>query len=183
MEIKLNLIPDYKREEIKKNKRLRFVIREGILLSFIFIFLFSGLFCFDYILKINLSLVSNSVQSGNKKESFEKVKQIDEEFEKINGAIEQVEKIQKEQLYWSEALLKLNALVPETVVINNLATKDYKLLIAGTSKDRDGLLEFKGNLEKEKCFSAVSLPLSDLVSKDNVDFQMDFNVSKECLKK
>lgn len=183
MEIKLNLIPDYRREEIKKAKSLRFAIKEGVLLVFIFIFLFGGLFCFDYILKINLNLVSNSVQSGSKKESFEKVKNMDAEFGQINEAIGQAEKIQKEQLYWSQALLKFNELVPEAVVINNLATKDYKILIAGTSKDRDGLLAFKGNLEKEKCFSAVSLPLSDLVSKDNVDFQMDFNVNKECLKK
>lgn len=183
MKIKLNLIPDYKREEINKNEHLRFVRREGLSLSFIFIFLFSGLFCFDYIIKMNLSLVSNSVQSGNKRESFGKVKKIDEEFGKINKDMEQVEKIQKDQFYWSEVLLKLNALIPEAVAINNLATKDYKILISGTSNNREGLLEFKGNLEKEKCFSAISLPLSDLVSKDNVDFQMDFNVNRECLKK
>jgi Tfp pilus assembly protein PilN len=183
MEIKLNLIPNYKREEIKKTKSLRFAMKEGIFLAFILAFLFSGMFSFERISKMNLDLVSGVSRSGNKKKSFEEVKQMEEEFGKINEAISRTEKIQKEHLYWSQVFLKLNTLIPKPVAINSLFTKNYKILIVGTSKDRDSLLEFKANLEKEECFSSISLPLSDLITKDNVDFQMDFNVGKNCLKK
>lgn len=183
MKIKLNLIPNYKREEIKKAKSLRFIIRGGFLLALVFVFIFSGLFCFDYILKVNFNLASNSVKVGSKKEAFEKVKKMDEEFFQINQAIAGIEKIQKSQLYWSQILIKFNELVPENVVISNLTNNDYKILIFGTAFDRDSLIKFRDNLEKENCFSGVSLPLSDLVAKNDIDFRIEFNIKKECLKK
>jgi Tfp pilus assembly protein PilN len=183
MKINLNLIPEYKREEVKRNKRLRLAIKGGILLLFLFLFLFGGLSSFDYISGINLKMVSGAAQSESKKESFEKVKQMEGEFGKINDFISQTEKIQREQLYWSQILLKLNPLVPGEILISDLVTKDYKILMAGTAKSRDALLQFKDNLEKEECFSAVALPLSDLVTKDDIDFQIEFNVNKSCLKK
>jgi hypothetical protein len=64
-----------------------------------------------------------------------------------------------------------------------MATKNYRVLLAGTSKTRDDLIYMKDNFSKENCFTDVSLPLSSLVSKDNVDFQIEFNIKEECIKK
>ncbi len=183
MEIRLNLIPEYKKEEIRKSKSLRFIIKEGFLLAFIFIFVFSGLFFFDYVLKINLNLVSNSAKMGSKKESFEKVKKLDDEFKKINETIVLTEKIQNSQFYWSIALMKLNDFVPGEVFISGISAKDYKITITGTSLSRDNLIDFRSRLEKESCISNIILPLSDLVTKDNSSFQLTFNLKKECLEK
>lgn len=183
MKIKLNLIPDYRKEGIKKAKRLKFTVKEGFWLAFIFIFIFSGLFCFGYILKMNFNLIAYSVQTGSKKNDYEKIKKMDNDFKQINELVSQIQKIQKNHLYWSNALLKLNRLVPETVAVDNLSTKNYKIIISGISKNRDELLKFKENLEKSDCFEAVSLPLSNLVTKENIDFQIEFSIKKDCLKK
>jgi hypothetical protein len=50
------------------------------------------------------------------------------------------------------------------------------------ANNRDNLIQFKDNLEKESCFSEINLPLSNLVEKENVEFQIDFNIKKDCLK-
>jgi len=54
--------------------------------------------------------------------------------------------------------------------------------IRGISQNRDNLILFKENLEKEDCFEDVKLPLSDLANKEKIDFQIDFLVKNECLK-
>lgn len=183
MKIKLNLIPNYRREEIKKAKKLKITIREGFWLVFIFFFVFSGLFCFQYILKINLDLASNSIQSGNKKADYDKVKKMDQDFKEINELVSQIQKIQRNQLYWSDVLMKFNEFVPEDIVIDKVSTKNYGVTVFGISENREALLAFEEKLQNSGCFDSVSLPLSNLVTKENIDFQIDFNVKKECLKK
>ena len=40
----------------------------------------------------------------------------------------------------------------------------------------------KDNFSQEGCFTDINLPLSNLVSKDNIDFQIQFNIKEECVK-
>jgi hypothetical protein len=72
-------------------------------------------------------------------------------------------------------------LTPE-ITLSNLSNKDFIIFMVGKANTRDALVSLKDRLEKEECFSDVKLPLSNLVSKDNLVFQIEFNVKEECVK-
>jgi hypothetical protein len=183
MEIKLNLIPPYRKEEIDQSKRLGLVIRIGLAIFSIFVLFFSFLFGLYKVQEITLSSIVDSQESGADTEKYQKLSSFDQEFGKINSQMSQVMLLKNDQLYWSNLFYRLSDLTTEGVEITELATKNYSISLVGKATNRESLLSFKGKLEGDGCFSSINLPLSSLVSKDNVDFQMDFNIQEECLRK
>jgi hypothetical protein len=182
MEIKINLLPPYRKEEILQGKRIRTVVKLEGLVFFVAVIFFGFLVSFAYILKLDFYSVPDDSNSKNNHDQYEKIKNYDDEFSKINLQLASAIKMKKDQLYWSILLEKLSEKTPEGIEISNLSTKNYAVFLAGKAGNRDSLLSFKGNLEKEGCFTDVNLPLSNLVSKENIDFQMDLKIKEDCIK-
>lgn len=182
MEIKLNLIPPYREKEIKKNKRFKLIIKlELIMLTFVIIFFFF-LFGLSYILDLNLEIVSRETELSQDRKQLDDIKRYDEKFSQTNKELLKVDKIKKDQLYWSNLFYKINQLIPQGIYMQNITNKDYAVFLVGKAEDREDLVNFKDSLEKDNCFSSVNLPLSDLVSKGNIDFQMDLSINENCIK-
>lgn len=183
MEIMLNLIPPSKKEEIKKNKKLKAVIKAEVILTIIVVGFFTMLLSFNYILDMGLAGEMKLNSEIEKADQFEKIKSYNEQFGQANDRIKQIALIDQSQLYWSRVFVKISQLIPPEIEIKSLLTTDYTVTITGVADTRDSLIWFKNKLENENCFSDVSLPLSDLVDKTDVGFQIIFEVKQDCLKK
>jgi hypothetical protein len=182
MEINLNLIPPYREKEIQKNKRFRLILRiELVMLMFVLIF-FSFLFSLNYILDLNFILASNDTEISKDREQYDNIRKYDREFNEVNINVAQIEKIDKDQLYWSRLFLKLSQSVIAGISIQSVATKDYSVFLIGKAESRENLISFRDSLAKDSCFSSINLPLSDLVSRGNVDFQMDLAINEDCIR-
>jgi len=181
MKIKLNLIPEYKKEEISQGVVFLKIMRWNIEFSFVYISFILILFAMGYILKLNL--LTNEIQlNPNNIAKYSEFKQYDTEIKEMNGKVEEIKKIQSGQLYWTKFFAKLNELVTDGIIIDNIATKDYRILLVGKSTNRDNLITFKEKIETDNCFADVDLPLSYLVPRENLDFQINFSLKKECLR-
>lgn len=182
MEIKLNLIPQSKKNEIARSGKLRRILRWEMSLTFILVIFFALLISLDYLLQMNLDVQASEMENGQNKTRYEKISELDEHFKEINAKVSFSESIQSDQLYWSNMFRKLNAAMPDGISVVKMANKNYKFFLAGTADTRDVLVAMKTNFSQEPCFADVNLPLSSLVSKENVDFQIEFTVKEECLK-
>lgn len=184
MEIKINLIPPYRKEEIIQTGRLKLIAKLELVSSVILvIFLFFLLFL-NYIIEINLKMVSDiNLNFGSGGGRYEKVQELEGMFKEFNSRTEDVLNLKESQLYWTELFLRLNNIVFEGVDIGSVATKNYSVFLAGKAGNRDTLIKFKEQLERDNCFYEVNLPFSNLVAKDDIDFQIDFKIKKECLRK
>jgi Tfp pilus assembly protein PilN len=181
MDIRLNLIPPGKKEIILKGRRLKSVIRLEIWMTFMLVVFGGVLLSFRYILNFGLAANQNAQQQNEKSSQYAQIAQFDRQFTQINAQISQVSGVENSQLYWSRLFDKLDAVVFPGITLSSLTTNDYAVNIGGTADNRDDLVLFKEKLGNEKCFSDVNLPLSDLVDKSNVSFQIDFNVTPSCL--
>jgi Tfp pilus assembly protein PilN len=183
MKIKLNLIPPDKKEEIKKAQKFRMIIRWELELTAIAAVFLTMLFSLNYILQLNLLVANNNFERiSNNNNQIKKIKEYDLAIKENSVKISEIEKIQNGQLHWGIFFEKLNGTVPIDVALVSVSTKDYKIFLTGKAKNRDILVAFKENLEKNDCFLDVNLPLSNLVVKEDLAFQLDFNIKKECLK-
>lgn len=182
MEIKINLIPPYKKEEIKRAQYLKLIIRMEMVLSFFVVVFFIFLLNLSHILDLNMEIVKQSAEASREKGQYEKIRRYDEQFKKINSQIMDIARIKGDQLYWSNMFLYFSQSILPGISIQNLTTKDYAVFLIGKADSRDSLIDFKEKLEKDECFSAVNLPLSNLVSKGSVDFQMDLEIKEECIR-
>jgi len=181
MKIKLNLIPPYQREEIAQNEQIKSIVRWEAEITGIIIVFFAMLISLNYVLRLNLMVASSSVGVSNR-EQYAKIEGYDAEIKDVNALLASDDKIQQGQFYWTKILVKLSNAYVKGVSIDQLATKNYTLYLVGMADNRDNLLKLKSNFENDGCFSSIDLPLSDLVSKENINFQMDLNIKTECLK-
>ncbi len=183
MEIRLNLIPPNKKVEIAKNAKLKTAIKTEIAMTIILAGLLVVLFSFKYILNIGLSGEATLTSEIETTGQFGKIKNYDNQFSAANERIKQLAAINQSQLYWSGVFEKISALIPDGITTDALSTDGYTLTISGLSDTRDNLISFKSKLENEKCFSNINLPLSNLVDKSNVAFQIVLDVDVKCLGK
>jgi len=183
MEIKINLIPPHKKEDIARAYWLRLVSKWEIEFVLLLVLLIAFLFSMNLVLKTSV-LAENNAELLTEKNN-DKYKLLEEYDNEIKVVIEQmagVKKVQANQLYWSKVLLKINENFINGIEVVSLTTKNYDMTIAGRADTRDSLIAFKDKLAQDSCFANVDLPLSNLTSREDVEFQLSLKIKKECLK-
>lgn len=183
MKIKINLLPPNNKEEIANGGCFRAVLGWELMIFFIMLMGIVFLFGINYLLDINLLLVSEGKDNSSNTAQYETIKYYENKFSEINSKLSKISDITSGQIYWSEFFLKLNNATPDSVEISGLSTKNFLVSLAGKAKTRDDLLLFKDNLIREECFENVNLPLSNLVSREDVVFQIDLEIKESCIKK
>jgi len=154
----------------------------GLALFFMAIIFFAVLFGFGYALSSGLRTVSDDSKEETDHDRHQLIAEYDERFEKINSQVLNVIAIDSGQIYWSRLFENISREAAPGIKITTLSTKDYAVFMTGEADSRDDLISFKEKLEKNSCFAEIILPLSNLVSKENIAFQMDLKVRENCVK-
>ncbi len=181
MKIYLNLLPEDRKEQIYRAKRFKLLLKQGLLLL-IPLFIFCGMLFFTlYLVDMQLE---NTILNNAKNDKQSAYRELDE-YEKIirdfNGDVQKIKGVSDKHLQWSEYLSIMASLTPDGVSINDISTKDYQVFLVGKADKRESMMNFKESLEKNDCFESVNVPLSSLVSKENIEFQIDVILKRECL--
>lgn len=182
MEIKLNLLSETKKEEIRKKKRYRLVVwQELIVLSL-------GIFYAVTLLGVYsmLHLQSKNLETTNafekREKAFQEIDAAVKVFHDTNERVSRVRKFQREHTVWSNFFTALDESVPDGVVLEKMSTSDRRISLSGKANTRETLLTFQERLKSSPCFDNAVVPLSDLFAQENVEFQLDIDMKKECLK-
>jgi len=166
--ITLNLSP--KEDQISyKQERIFLVIKNSFLLFLIFlIFITIVLICAKVYLEKNLDdLVGSSYISANL------TKEIKIKVNNINTKLRQINEIQKDYYEFSKPLIALGQLIPNNIQITslNLDKSTMQFSLKGISKTREDLLKLQNNLETSSLFKDLKFPLSNLLAKQNINFE------------
>lgn len=182
MKISLDLLPQNKKNEIRRERIFREIMHDGLLLLFPVFVLIVILVNVFHLLKIQRAVDFRAYDEERTQDGYRKLEKYEENFKNMNEASSFLIRIQSGHLHWSNMLKNLNRSVPSGIALDSLATKEYDVYLVGKAKTRDNLLEFKNGLEHNDCFENVNVPLSDFAVKENVEFQIDFTVKQNCLK-
>lgn len=177
----INLLPEKRKEDIRDDKQFRSLV--GGELSFLFpiLLLVAILFAINLILTIQEEGLSKSYINEQSQSGFQDLKKYEEKFQSVNSRAGLINKAQGSHLEWAGVLEKLSQTIPDSISITGAASKDYRIFLIGRAKTRENLLELQDAINKSECFASLNMPLSNLVSKEDVDFQMDFEIKKDCL--
>jgi len=166
--ITLNLISiDYK--EKLKLKKLYLKIKNFLFIILIFFILASIILLFaKNILQNNFDelVILNSLVKENSQK-------IGGEIKTLNMKINAANNIQKQFFPWSKIIIDFTKIVPTGLEIHSLKVNKNSWVITGEVKDRETLLGFKKELEKSKYFSEVKSPITNLLQKENIDFELE----------
>ncbi|NTW89088.1 MAG: hypothetical protein HGB26_08255 [Desulfobulbaceae bacterium] len=155
-------------------QKAKFLAVGAVLIAFLF-----GISCI-----VSMNYESFNAYRANKsdKDKHALVEKYEGEFSDANAELDDLDSVARDQLYWSKFLVKMSRAVPGKIEVMSITTANYSVTLTGQAETRDDLITFKDDLSKDGCFKEIDLPLSNLVSKDNVAFQMNFKISPDCLK-
>lgn len=183
MKIYLDLLPGEKKQEIRRKKLFRKILFEEFLFLLPILLFVAMLLNIYYVLIIQRDAMVAAHSLEQSQEKYQELSRYEEKFKQVNEYSQMLGKIQAGHLYWSNFFSQLSSITPDGIRISDISTKNYKIFLLGRASTRETLLDFKGRLESVECFKEINIPLSNLVVKDNVDFQMDLAINEDCLKK
>jgi len=183
MKIYLDLLPQQRKQEIKRNRLFRKILREEALFLLPFIVLISILISICYILIFQRDIIAAAYLTQQSQNKYQQFGTYEEKFKQVNVLVQTMGKIQSGHLHWQKFFQRLSETVPDGIYISDLSTKNYTAFLIGKASARDDLLNFKNRLERMPCFQNINVPLSNLVVKEDVDFQIDISIAEDCLKK
>lgn len=181
MKIYLDLLPKQRKTEIRRKRIFRRILRQEFLFAlpiFLFIAILANIY---YLISVQRKVTITANTNFASQDKYQELHSYEEKFKQVNETMALLLKIQANHFHWADVLGRISSTVPEGIYIGEFSTKNYKILLVGKSKNRDILLNFKNDLESDSCFENVNVPLSNLVVKDNIDFQIDFSVKRDCL--
>jgi Tfp pilus assembly protein PilN len=186
MKTLLNLLPEEKKESIQGRLRSRFLLWQLFLLFLLEILYLTILICtylvLDFQLRSLVAIEGNTVASSQGEAT--RLNTYEKKFDDTNQRVKVIGNIDGFHLYFSKVFTLIDPLLPEGIIVTHLATKEYTVSLSGRARTRDQLLQLDENLKNSgRCIEKVAIPLQNLFSQENIDFQVDFTVIPECLKK
>ncbi len=185
MKTLLNLLPESRKDAMQKRLRFRFLLWQLFLLFMLEVFylsiLVSTYLVLDYQLK-SLNVLGETVPIASQDDE-KRLGKYEQKFRDTNGQVEVIGKIERSHLNFSQVFLLLGPMFPPGVTVNHILTNQYRISLTGKAAKRDDLLILDDNLKNAReCLQKVDIPISNLFSQKDIDFQADFSVNPDCLK-
>lgn len=121
--------------------------------------------------------LSSSLQSSDNQE-------LERQVATLNNEITNIEIIQDNHYFWSNALIELGNIIPSELVVSlltlNRETGEVKII--GQSRERSAVLAFWANVKNSEYFQDINFPLSNLESDTDVGFTFTFFINEELIK-
>lgn len=176
----INLLPPKQKEELLTEERFKLSLILGILTLIFFISLILILFSIKfYILgQYNYQKVILSQEEKRFKES--EIKVFQEKLNFLNRELSNLVSFYQNQINLTEILEKISNTLPPGVYLTSFSfsADTSQISLTGFSPTRETLLEFKKNLEEEKNFSQIYFPPTSWIEPTNINFSINFKISK-----
>lgn len=176
--ITLNLISEQKKKEIKI-KHLHQLLKKIDLVVIIFVCLIAIMILVAKIMlqnTFNTTISQTTLITKNTQGSTLKVRD-------INNKITSMEQVQTDFIVWTRLLDQLATSTPDGIVITSIkAGSDKNIRMTGVARTRDSLIALKNSFEKIAMFDKFDLPLSNMLQKENINFEIITKLKIDTLK-
>lgn len=178
IKINLNLLSPTQKDYLKY-ERAYLQIRTVMWLLLTFTVIISALLLIARImLQDNYATVLTTTTLVN-----DKNKSIDRDIADFNKNLHDVEAIQKDFIKWSTIIIDINKSIPPNIEVSyiNFEQKSRLFNLNGKALKRDDYLTLKANLESLPYFEEISSPLTNLLLKENVQFEFTGKLKTQAL--
>jgi len=180
----INLLPpEEKRDLLAENKRRTILILLVLVLFFLSVLVLI-LFSVKTYLQIEAISQKALLLETEKKPQQPEVQGFQEKVNLINQNLTKLSNFYKQKIYFSDILERVSQILPTQIYLNNfsatLSTAEkeptIKIALSGFAVNRDVLLEFKQNLEKESDFKNFNFSSINRVKPIDIDFFVTFEI-------
>ncbi len=162
----LNLLPPGKKKALRQGLVLAFAMSMTLIVFLVFLTIAATIISVRVVLANNYAALKAPVTGEDDfSSSANSIKLINGYINRINGYV-------KRSTGWPERLIAISGLVPPGVVIQEMTFSGGTLIIHGSAANREDMLTFIDRLEKQPYISKLDSPLSNLLQKKDVQFEL-----------
>jgi hypothetical protein len=170
--IYLNLVSP-QQQKVLKYKTIFYYIE-----NFLGLLVFVTILLSTILIPINASL-GTLIQETDKveKTNSDSLKTITEKIDIFNQKVINLDKIQSLQYDWVQFFSKIDKAVTSDIYLSELNAKstDHQFSLKGWTNNRDSFINFKTALINTGIFSNLNTPITDLLKKENIEFNLQGN--------
>lgn len=182
MKILLNLLPQEQKQATERHVRFRMIVAQGSVLLLLAGFYCTALLGISFLLSAQLkSDADTSKQTESQSQALVDIATYESAFRTANAKSAELSRMLARHVAWGGFFRALDENIPSDISVTNILSKGYQLTISGTAKNREVLLQFQQRMNDSACFSDATVPLSDLLEKENIDFALSANIKENCL--
>lgn len=182
MKVSLNLLPAEKKLLVRRKTFDRFLLRQASYLLAVTTFFLGMLGGVFLIARENRALIEHAEREYSGSDAgVRELSRFASGFREANALAARADRFMRTRPDWTGFLVRMDRIVPPRVSLGSVSTKEYRVFVSGTAETRDDFLAFESALRSEDCFSDFQVPVSNLFSETDVEFQVDFTVKDTCL--
>lgn len=179
----LNILPPDKKKSLRQMRLYKSVIRqEGIILLLLLFLgvLLGGIWGQLRYQYYELQKAGDTVQAVQKNREAA-LTEYEKTFEQTEKMLRSVDTLFADQDRWSWVFRLMGDVLSDEVVVERIELQEDMVLFEGIAQSREILLSVEQTFKGQECFSEVSIPLSHLAQKENIEFKMTITLSEACL--
>ncbi|MBI5734159.1 MAG: hypothetical protein HY973_04440 [Candidatus Kerfeldbacteria bacterium] len=172
--ISLNLLPAERKKAIDTILSYKYLrIITFLLLSFTFV-ASSLVVAARLLLQDNLNELLSSSMAINQKNTS-----LDKEISQLNNELKNISTIQNDFTKWSTILGNIISIIPNNIEVKylNIEKTNGRFNLNGRARERADYLKLKDNLGKFPYLEKLETPLTNLLVRQNVDFQFSGQIN------
>jgi len=178
--ITINLLPKKEIRQLRLVNLRSFIFKRVIALSIFGIIVILALGGLDFLLRRNLRVLDSELIIKMEEADSANLLALQEKIERFNQNLERISKLQENHTSLSPFLVELAQITPSEIGLTslNVFREDSRGELTGRAQRRDDLLRFQERMEESDFFGNIESPLSNLTSRENVDFRLKFQIRK-----
>jgi Tfp pilus assembly protein PilN len=178
MKIDINVLPDRQKEKMSEEKKIGFVLKLGLSFVAVLALLNVVFFLMQFVLKIEYQ-AADKPRPAVSDDSSSKENQLEKIFQNTSKQVGKISKTSGVVANWARFFVRISAICPAGIQMNNISVEMNHVKISGFSKTRDDFLDFQDKLKAEGF--VFSVDLSNLVAAQDFNFDLELDVPQDYL--
>jgi len=176
----INLLPLEQKEELREEEKWKLILILGIIILAVLISFTLILFSIKTVLSGDLQIQKIFLEQKEKELELSKIKELETKIRDYNLTLSNLDSFYEKNLNLTEIFERVSKTLPIGTYLTtfNFSLTAFQISLSGFCENRETLLEFKKNLEKEEKFEKVYFPSSNWVSPTNINFSVTFLIKK-----
>lgn len=178
----INLLPPDQKKELRLLENFKIALSLEILLGISLIFIVLIFLSINFF--ISGEAKTKKILYEQRQEELEtfQMQNLQNNLITFNNTLSSLSFFYRSQTDSVEIIEKIVETIPDRILLNNLSMSpnlknSISFNLSGFAENRDFLLEFKNNLEKEELFSEVFFPPSSFLKPVNIIFSVTFKIN------
>ncbi len=174
----INLLPPEQKEELEQEESFKIIIILGILFLSLVVSLTLILFSIKTSILGTLEVQRIYLEEREKELKSAEVQEIEERIKESNQGLSELNSFYQSEKDLTSILEEFSETLPKDTYLTNLNFNSVssQFSLSGFCPNRETLLEFKKNLEKEEKFKEIYFPPTDWVAPTDINFSITLKI-------